>query len=195
MAFFDQLHKKLFGAGSSDPAPIVHEVIARSEKYLLSYERWKTDGRASKMLSDYSRSYHFKKSALESDPNVHVFASPASNGFALTYSASFEKQDFQFLFDYLAEKSKELGYRLVNSDVKISDKKDFVETKEKHYLKPPLSGDSGPFKQLFGNILVEHVMVDDKPSYIKLLANIYSDRQYEVPEDHRELISHLFSTN
>ncbi|MEQ8535197.1 MAG: hypothetical protein RIB86_25295, partial [Imperialibacter sp.] len=101
--------------------------------------------------------------------------------------------EFQFLFDYLAEISKTLGYRQVNSDVTITEKNDTIETREKHYLKPPIGTADQLSKQLFGNILVEYIMIDDQPSYIKLLANIYFDRQYEPAEDHRELISHLFS--
>ena len=193
MAFFDQLYQKLFNSRGSETSLILHEVIVRNEKYLQGYEQWKLNGRATKMISDYSRSYHFKKSGIQSEPNVHVFASSASNGFALTYSPDFDKQEFQFLFDYLAEISKTLGYRQVNSDVTITEKNDTIETREKHYLKPPICTADQLSKQLFGNILVEYIMIDDQPSYIKLLANIYFDRQYEPAEDHRELISHLFS--
>jgi len=39
------------------------------------------------------------------------------------------------------------------------------------------------------------VLVDDDPGYIKVLANIYSDRQYQRPAEHSELIEHLFATN
>ncbi len=195
MAFFEQLYHKLFKSGGNDSSRILHEVIARSQKYLDGYGRWKSSEGQSKIIADFSRSYHFKKSGIENDPNVHVFSSPSSNGFALSYSPAYSKQEFQYLFDHLAEKSKELGYRMVNSDVKITEKNGSIETREKHYLKPPTFGSEGLTKQFYGNILIEHVLINDQPSYIKLLANIYSDRQYEEPESHRELITHLFATN
>lgn len=144
------------------------------------------------MLSAYGRAYHFKRSGIQSSPNVHVFATKMSNGFALSYSNEFDRQEFQFLFDLLAEKARALGYRLVNSDVQIGEKGDVIETREKHYLKPPQTRGVKKIDQQFGNILVEYVMVNDQPSYIKLLANIYSDRLYKEPDDHQDLIAHLF---
>ncbi len=195
MTFFDQLYQRLFPGKEAENQKIFHEVIQRNPKFLFRYEEWKSSISRLDIINAYHRSYDLKKAGIQNDPNVHVFESAASNGFALTYSNEFSKQDFQYFFDYLAERVKMLGYRLVNSDVLIVQKNNEMETKEKHYLKPPLSSGANNIDQMFGNILVELVLVDDEPSYIKMLANIYSDRLYQRPAEHGKLIEHLFATN
>ncbi|MFT6053161.1 MAG: hypothetical protein ACJAS3_000119 [Roseivirga sp.] len=47
--------------------------------------------------------------------------------------------------------------------------------------------------QLYGNILIEYVMIVRKPSYIKLMANIYQDRMYSEALAFDELIEKLFT--
>ena len=192
MNFFDNLYQKFFASKATPGFKLHNEVIKRHAKYLYHYQEWKDSDRPGHIISDYSKSYYLKHSGIESEPGVHVFNSPAANGFAFTYHPSLGKDEFQYLFDLLADKVKLLGYRMVNSDVYVAEKADFIETREKHYLKPPLSAFDKTTDQYYGNILVEYIKVNDEPSYIKLLANTYSDRLYMEPRPYNELIEHLF---
>lgn len=194
MTFFDNLYKKLFAQKSSHNPKIYSDVIERNSKYRFQYDEWKESSKPSELIALYSRSYYLKQTGIQNDPEVHLFTSQAANGFALTYSPLLSREEFQYLFDWLADKVKLLGYRLVNSDVQITEKPEFMETKEKHYLKPPLGSFDSATDQFYGNILVEYVMVNDEPGYIKLLANTYSDRLYLEPRPHSELINYLLES-
>jgi hypothetical protein len=45
-----------------------------------------------------------------------------------------------------------------------------------------------PLEQKFGNIHVEFLTINDKPDYIKLMANVYSDRNYREAESFENLL-------
>lgn len=189
MAFFDQIYDRLFA-----PKPkgvILHEVINRSTDYKTRFESWKKSYKSTDLLKEVAVSYAAKLAGMSKKPEVHILNDKLSNGFAVTYTDQIGKEAFQFLFDYLAQKTATLGYRLTNSDYLITDKGHFTETKEKHYLKPTISTES-VIDQQFGNILIEHVLVDDQPSYIRLAAHGYSDRSYQPPLPFHELMNHLF---
>lgn len=190
MSFFENLYQKLFSP-KNRAANIHHEVIERNEKFRFLYAEWKDSQRAAEMVAAYKRSYFLKQAGIN-DPHVHLFDSPAAKGFAFTFNEDFSTDDFHYLFDWLADRVKLLGYRLVNSDVKMSEKNGAIETKEMHYLKPPIGSFDSATDQFYGNILIEHVLLNDEPSYIKLLANTYSDRLYLEPRPYSELIEHLF---
>ncbi len=194
MSFFDNLYQKFFTSKTASDFKIYNEVIERPARYLYHYQEWKDSDRPEKIISDYSKSYHLKHTGIESEPHVHIFNSPAANGFAFTYHSLLGKDEFQYLFDLLADKVKLLGYRMVNSDVHVAEKADFIETREKHYLKPPMGTFRTASDQYYGNILVEYVKINDEPSYIKLLANTYSDRLYMEPRPYTELVEHLFNS-
>lgn len=194
MNFFNTIYQKLFASKTDHNSRIFSEVIERSSKYHYYYQEWKESDRPSQMISSYSKSYYLKQKGIESEPGVHLFNSPAANGFAFTYSEAVDKDEFQYLFDLFADKVRLLGYRLVNSDVQVSEKSDVIETKEKHYLKPPLGSFDSATDQFYGNILIEYIKINDEPSYIKLLANTYSDRLYMEPRPYDELVEHLFKS-
>src|SRR5690606_3879802 len=144
------------------------------ETYLKRYHEWKGSGRLTALLKEVARSYYLKQQAIDNNPDVHLLQSNYANGFAISYSSEINKDDFLYFFDWLAERVEGLGYKRSNSDILVTDKKTYVESREKHYLKP-VTGSEKPTDQKFGNILIESVSIDENPSYIKLIANIYSD--------------------
>jgi hypothetical protein len=196
--YFDKLVEKIFPAKlKGDPTTIVHEIIRRSDREKQEYQKWKEREDSNQWLKEIEQAYHYKKTQIRSTIDVHLFSSNGANGFAVTYHPSMNKKDFQHLFDFFKEQTLGMGYRVASSDRRIADRGNFIETKDKYYLKPPLNAadlDSVPIlcDQLYGNVLIEQILVNDKPSYIKLLVSFYSDRMYKEARSYDEFIERLF---
>ena len=191
MSFFDQVYKQLFGKPSEGPKILVHEVISRTGKYLEQYhERVQSDDFKDLAKKVYS-SYILKQQDIENLPSILLLESSHANGFALSYHEEVNVNDFRYLFDWLYERTKTLDYKLANSDLTVVEKNGVIEAKEKHYLKPRV-GKEKIIDQQYGNILIEHIAIDDVPSYIKYTANIYSDRNYHEALKFDKLAEYLF---
>ncbi len=191
MSYFDQIYQQLFGKKSDDTKVLVNEVIERSPQFKDQYHSRVLMEDFNDLISAVFNSYELKQQKIEKKPDVHILNSQYANGFAISYNEEIATSDFQFLFDWLAERTKGLGYQLANSDLQVVSKNNVVESKEKHYLKPPV-GDGELINQQYGNILIEHILIDDVPSYIRYTASIYSDRKYKQAEKFEELTEYLF---
>ena len=193
MTFINKILDKLFPQKGNSEQIVHNEVIARSGSYMKRYHEW-TDSEADRVYEEIITGYEEKLLECEnSKVRVHLLVSRYSNGIAISYDDShFTKNGFSYLFDHLAEKIKTLEhYRQVNSDYVIKEKNNVLETKEKYYFKPVFSGSESKTDQQYGNILIEHILINDKPSYIKLMANIYSDSNYSEALNFNELIKKI----
>lgn len=189
MDFFDDIFKKLFPKRNKT-IPLIKENLKRSEKDALEFQIWSSSGDAKYWFARIYESYHLKRQGLPSqDIEVHLFASAASNGIAITYTKAMSSKQFRFIFDKLKESILELPYpyKLYTSDRSHYERTNYVETIEKHYLKPVYGTSKeigkelktdGQLPQFYGNILIEYIQIDGEPSFIRLLANIYSDRLF-----------------
>ncbi|MEK6476423.1 hypothetical protein WJR50_02775 [Catalinimonas sp. 4WD22] len=197
MSYFDKLFAKLFPGKDSDKVTAVHEVLKRSQPTQQAYGEWKDSADRSDLIEEIAKAYYYKKTDITSEIDVHLFNTAYANGFAITYHEKIGRKSFQHLTDYFRDKVLQMGYRLVNADRRILDRESYVETIEKYYLKPPLSADdltqeSVQANQMFGNIAIEHVQIDSQPSYLKVLASIYSDRQFQEADSYDDFVSALF---
>ncbi|MFT6865444.1 MAG: hypothetical protein ACJA08_000262 [Cyclobacteriaceae bacterium] len=191
MSFFDQVYQKIFVRKAK--GLILHEVLKRSQRYTTDYERWKNSDLPALLLNDVADSLRMKLEGLIRIPEVYQFSGDYSNGIAITYNSQIDEQHFHFLFDLFAERVKELGYRTSISDLIVTDKKGYVESKEKHYLKTKISNIT-PIDQKFGNVIIELILIDDKPSFIRFMAHAYNDRLYKTPDNFKHLAEYLLAT-
>ena len=191
MAFFDQVYEQLFGKKSPRNKVLMNEVISRNDQFSKDYQERIRSEDFKKLVSSVHQSYELKQQAISRKPEVHVLNSQYANGFAISYDEEIGAQDFQFLFDWLSDKTKSLNYQVANSDIMVVEKNDVIESIEKHYLKPHVGMDE-IIDQKFGNILIEHILINDQPSYIKYTASIYSDRKYQEPQKFDKLTEYLF---
>ncbi|WP_051203234.1 hypothetical protein [Hugenholtzia roseola] len=196
MNFVENLLARLFPNRSA--VPILEETLLRSAKEQEAFEAWSKSERLKWLQSEVELAYHTKR---QNEPNtfieVHLFDTLPAQGFALTYHQDLSAAEFQYFFDFLKEKilllkNQNLPYQLYTSQRRIEDLKTYVKTTEKHYLKPTFSGNFEKMHQLYGNILIEYIKINDKPSFIRLLANRFSDRNYEKPLPFDDLLYHLF---
>lgn len=197
MSYFDKLLGKLFPNKDSGKAPDIHEVLKRNPYAQQQYGDWKDSQLRQSLIEEIAKAYYYKKTDISSELDIHLFNTVYANGFAISYHPKVGGKSFQHLADYFRDKVLEMGYRLVNADRRILDRANYVETIEKYYLKPPLSAEdvaqsSVQNKQMFGNISIEHVLINNQPSYLKVLASIYSDRQFQEADSYDDFVSALF---
>lgn len=195
MTYFDKLVDKLFPGKKPAGVEEVHEILKRSERDEKQYMQWKGSEEKKDLLRELVQAYYYKKTNIRSEIEVHLFNTAYANGFAVTYHPEISPKSFQYLFEYFKDKVVDMHYRLVTADRRILDREQYVETIEKYYLKPPLHDQAASQKmidQQYGNIIIEYISIDNKPSYIKLLANIYSDSLYKEALSYDEFMSRLF---
>ena len=192
--FFDDLLKKIFPARGSHQPLSVKENFLLKDKDLQDVEVW-GHSEASKVLYDLVyRNYHYKRAQINESPEVHVFSSVYANGFALSYGPPLDVNSFSLLFLGLSRRIIALGYEQVSLDRKLEEVNEQVKETEKFYFKPPLQmpQEGALISQLYGNISLEKIRINQQPSYFKLLAAVYSDRMYHDAKPFDELIDRLF---
>jgi hypothetical protein len=192
MSYFDNVYKRLFPAEKSRSGVLVSEVIKRSQSFIKNFNSWKKSELCEEYLNEIWQSYFWSKKGIDKNPQVSIFESSRSNGFAISYQENFNKYHFHYLFDYLADKVKKLDYKLVTSKLTMEERGDNVETRELHFLKPKNDFVS-PRDQKYGNVQIEYISINNEPTNIKLIANTYSDRGFREPMNFEVLAQHLFS--
>lgn len=194
MNYFDQIYLRVFGK-SSTPKVAVDDLIQRSQSFVKKFDKWKASENCAELLNDLWQSYFWRKKGIEKRPTVLLHESNYSNGFAISYEDSgLDQYSFHYLFDYLKEQVKLLGYLSITSKVTMKEKGNDVETKEMHYLKPK-RGFIEPIDQKYGNVLIEYYKINEVPTVIKVVANTYPDRIYKEPKSFELLTQHLFTKN
>jgi hypothetical protein len=191
--FLDDLLKKVFK--SSERAPLNHKENFRlKEGEEADVEEWLRSEQSVELLKLVYKNYHFKKANINDHPQVHILESPYANGFAVTYEKPLDAKTFSRLFLAFSRRVLALGYEQVSLDRKIEEINENVKLTEKFYFKPPLQVpvEGELISQLFGNISLEKVTVDNHPSYIKVLATVYSDRLYQDARPFDQLMDRLF---
>lgn len=197
MSFFDKVWQKLFGRQFKYPSsePLVAEALLRTQPQKSEYFQWLQHGAGQEIQDQVYHAYTQKLLGQAEEYAVHLLQMPYANGFALTYPPSLSPDSFRSFFDWLKDRILvQDNYRLVNAERQFYDRGKYVEIKEKYYLKPHItSEDHPPFNQYYGNILIEHIVIDNTPSYIKLVANVYSDRMYTKATDFKHLMNDIFT--
>ena len=160
---------------------------------MSKFHEWTQSESSAGLLNDLWQSYFWGKQGVDKDPQLVILESDYSNGIAIHYAEEYERAHFQYLFDYMAEQVRGLGYIKVMSRHTMEEKGDVIESKEMHYLKPKRSFIE-PIEQRYGNVQIEYVLENDQPRRIKLIANSYPDRKYKEAENFEDLALHIFSS-
>ncbi len=115
---------------------------------------------------------------------------PSSKGFVIHFhKTEFTRPDATYLLDYLKEKVLVLHYKVQLSDTRTYTKNDWVETVERHYLKPRATFEAGSkTNQRFGNVTIELMLRNDLPHQLKFQATTYSDHLFAKADDFKDLM-------
>lgn len=192
--FWDQIKAAFKSAEQSSPnEPVVHELIERSEKELLDYDRWKRTLARRRLLDWLVDQYAAFQAKGRLDESIAFLDTPSSKGFVIYFhQTQYSKTEVVHFFDYLKERVLELNYRPQISDRRIFNRNFWVEMQERHYLKPRNTYEEGiEIDQRFGNIMVELEFRDDKVHNLRLSATRYSDSLYNEGESFRSLMMAL----
>jgi hypothetical protein len=191
-SFIDDILGKLFPKKS---APMnVKENFLQSEDEKETLTDWIGSEQGIATLKLINKNYHFKKSGISGTPEVHILNSPYANGFAVSYESPLDQKTFSHLFFAFGRRMLDLGYHRVSLDRKMEEIQENVRTTEKQYFKPPFGSTdfSQKIDQIFGNVSIEKVNINDKPSFLKVLVTVYSDHLYQDAKPFDQFIDELF---
>jgi hypothetical protein len=155
--------------------------IRRSSSYLKDYESWYKDRKYQAIDDEVYESYRKRLHNILSSLNLFVYRSPQANGFYFTYEERFGPEEYSFYFDSLRDRVLALGYSLYHSNREFKNKPNHVEKTETHYLKPIQTKEqmqTNIADQKYGNVIIDLVFVNNDPSYLKVMVNVYSDSLY-----------------
>lgn len=193
MANFWQNIKNIFQsvAESSPTEPVLHTVIERTEQEKKDYEFWK-DTLVRRRLTDWlSDQYAIYRVIPENvDEALDFLDTPSQKGFVIHfYKTQYSRRDVTHLLDYFKAQVKQLDYRSQLSDTRTFNRSKWVETIERHYLKPQPSFDTTQkIDQKYGNVMIELDFRDDRPYRLKFSATSYQDHLFQDANDFKELI-------
>ena len=191
-SFIDDIFGKIF---PNKKSPVKHkENFTQSPDAEEITASWIASEEGKSLMNLIQKNYHFKTSGMNANPEVHILNSPYANGFAVSYDSTFDQKSFSQLFFAFGQRMLDLGYQKISLDRKIEEVNDIVRTTEKQYFKPPLSNVdlSKKIDQLYGNVSIEKISVDEQPSYLKVLVTIYSDHLYLKARPFEQFMDDLF---
>jgi hypothetical protein len=193
--FLDDLFKKIFPPSDQIPMNLRENIVLKSNE-LEESEKWARTEDGKELFAKLYKNYHFKKAGINDSPQVHVFDSQYAKGFAITFEEPLTEKTFDLIFLAFAHRVLALGYYQVSLDRKMEEINEQVKISDKFYLKPPLRQpiQHDLISQLYGNILIEKIAVNNKPNYLKFLATFYSDRLYQEPNPFDQLLDRIFDT-
>ncbi len=191
-SFIDDIFNKLFPS-KEEPLKI-RENFTQSEAEKSDSKEWLESDEFKKFLLLISKNYQLKKAGVNESPEVHILNSPYANGFAVTFEPPFTEKTFTELFFAFGEQILDLGYVKVSLDRKTEEIGENVKKTDKLYFKPPLRSEdlNAKIDQLYGNVSVEKVSINNCPSYLKILVTVYSDHLYQEALPFDQFMENLF---
>ncbi len=191
-SFIDDIFGKLFPKRNT---PMKHkENFTQTEEAIADVSEWVHSTEGKNLLNLVNKNYHFKTSGMNASPEVHILKSPYANGFAVSFESPFDEKSFSQLFFAFGQRMLDLGYQKISLDRKLEEINEAVKMTERQYFKPPLSNVDFKEKidQLFGNVSIEKISINDKSSYLKVLVTVYSDSLYKDAMPFDDFIDQLF---
>lgn len=190
--FWQRIFKLEEAVDSSSPnQPVIHELIQRSDEEQADYQAWKSSFILRQLLDWLSTQYAvYRSQPQQVDKGIAFLNTPSSKGFIVYfYQTNYTRREATHLFDYFKDRVKMLNYRTQLSDTRTFNRKDWVETIEKHYLKPRLQFVEGEKQdQQFGNITIELELRNDQVHNLRLRATHYRDFNYHEAKGFEELM-------
>jgi hypothetical protein len=194
--FFTNLVDRLFGKSDSDAAnklPFVSEQLKRSARFEAAFAEWQNSERFGEVLDILRREHGEAKQLGPAHQAFQLYETPQSNGFYFNVAVGLAPEEFAFVLEHFREVTEGLGYRKQIADRRLSDRGEDVHCTERIYLKPDLlAGFDPPLDQLYGNVHLELVLLNEQPSYLKVMAHVYQDRNYKEPRSFDGFTEKLF---
>lgn len=192
--FLNDLFSKVFK--NEGKVPVNHkENYVVKEAEALHASQWSESIEGEDLIAKIYNNYQLKMIQIDETPQVHILESKYANGFAVTYDEDMTKEIFSNLFLTFGKRVLALGYHQVSLDRKIEEVNEEVKTTEKFYFKPPFQNPASGelLTQLYGNVSIEKISINNQPNFLKVLATYYSDRLYQDPKPFDQFLDHVFA--
>lgn len=181
---------------SSPSNPVVHELIKRSEEEKADYDHWKNTlvrRRLTDWLIDQYAIYQVLPEDI--DEALDFLDTPSSKGFVIHFNKTrYSVRDVTHFFDYLKERVRVLNYRTQISDTRTYHRADWVETVQRHYLKPrPNFQEGEKMDQAYGNVMIELELRNDRVQNLRFRATSYQDRLFNDALEFKELMQEVLA--
>lgn len=199
MSFFDEIIQKIFVNQKPDKPLELLESIKRTSKEEIQYNKWAHSNEARSALVKISEAIELKRLGEKNiKPQIIISESNFANALSIIFNNKDDEAISRLLMDYFKEVILSINYRMQVSERKIKEFQNSVQVKEMYFLKPEKNANdfnNPPIKQLYGNIIIERMLLNNLPQYLKIQSNIYSDRFYQQALPFNELLSFILKPN
>lgn len=184
---FNEFFNRLLGLKTGHPTCTRLE---RSGKHMAAYAAWVKTQVYLNWTLPFFKAYHYQKAGLPSPFRVQVVQDEHIRGAVFYYAPGIGENNFLYLFDLLKDRVQTLGYTLHSCDKLEVRHERYHEQVEKYVLTPPASDLSGTSlcNQLYGNVLLDYIKVNNHPGYIRFATNVYIDPYFSKPLPFDELL-------
>jgi len=198
MTYLKSLIKQIFpkqaDEGNEGEEILVREQVVRSKVFLDDYAKWKEQQMHKGLLAHLFENATVKSMNPEADVNYFAYRDEQSNGFYFHSESPWTQLDYAFFVEHLIQLLKKHGYVLKHSRREVIEG-DQLKTNEQFYLKPSIKyRKEKPYQQLYGNIIIEHRLIDNQTNLVKLMAQVYQGRAYQAPDSFEELMDIIFQS-
>ena len=155
--------------------PCCKRQVAFSEAELAAYQHWREQKVYLNWTPDFFKAYHYDKAGIRPDYKLKRLQQLGHQGVVFCFDARIGNPHFRFLYEFLKDQALTLGYQLRTADVRTNKKESFTESIYKYYLTPlPASiNNSSLCNQLYGNISIDLIQLNQQPTFIRIIANAY----------------------
>lgn len=184
---FNEFFNRLLGLKTGE---ITCKKLERSGKHLTAYKAWVKAQVYLNWTGPFFKAYHYQKAGLPGPFRVQVVQDEHVRGAVFFYDPAIGENNFTYFFDLLKDRVQTMGYTLHSCDKLEVRHERYTEQVEKHVLTPPASDLSGTSlcNQLYGNILLDYIKVNNHPGYIRFITNVYNDPYFSRPLPFDELL-------
>lgn len=174
MSFFEEIIKKVFAHQKPDKPWEMIESVKRSVKEEIQYNKWTQSNEARSALVKIADAIDLKRlGEKDVKPKIILSESKYANALSIIFNNRDDEAISRLLMDYFKEVILSINYRLQVTERKIKENQNSVQVKEMYFLKPEIKAedfDNPPIKQLYGNIILERVLLNNHPQYLKIQA-------------------------
>lgn len=197
MSIIDRLLGELFPNKEKNEAPIkevlVREMIQRNQIFKRDYQKWKSRDMQEGIIEHVGENRMLRIANPEANVNYYRYTHHLSNGFYFHGEEPWTSNDYQFFIQHIIELLEAEEYHLKNATKEVVEENGQLKTVEHFYLKPKLKfRHERPYQQLFGNIEIEHRMLEDRTNLVKLMAHVYHDRNFLEPLSFEDLMQKIW---
>ena len=184
---FNEIFNRMFGL---EKGRATCTRLERSHRQKTAYAAWVKAQLYLNWTASFFKSYHYQKSNLQGPLRVKLIQDTSVRGAIFFYDPNIGARNFTYLFDFMKDRVHNLGYTLHSCDKLVVRHERYTEEIEKQTLTPPASDLSGTSlcNQLYGNVLLDYIRVNNHPGYIRFVVNMYNDPYFSKPLPFEDLL-------